>query len=168
LTIAVLYLLDADTIITGDRKSYPLKRFPVFWRWLLHMGQAGVVKIPLEQLEEITQGHGPIVDWLNEASVRDSLLLDEELDGSHVNTVTIRAYGRLNDVEIEEVGRDPFLVAYAALVPGARMVVTFEVSAPGQKKGRKKLPDACIPNGVPTCNLFQMIDALDFTTDWKP
>lgn len=164
----MLYLLDADTIITGDRVAYPLKRFPVFWRWLLHLGETGVAKIPLEQYEEITQGRGLIVDWLNEVAVRDCLLLDEELDGAHVAAVTLLGYGRLDDIEIEKVGRDPFLIAYGALAPGDRTVVTFEVSAPGQKKGKKKLPDACIPNGVPTCNLFQMIDALDFTTDWRP
>lgn len=129
----MLYLLDADTLITGDRKAYPLARFPVFWLWLEHMGSAGRVKVPLEQYEEITVGKGPLVDWLKRVEIRDALLLKEEAVPAIVRDVTLRGYGDLNDTEIEEVGRDPFLVAYAVAPKGERTVVTFENSSPGKK-----------------------------------
>lgn len=54
----LLYLLDADTLITGERESYPLRRFPVFWDWLRHQGCLGNVKVPIEQFEEVVAGSG--------------------------------------------------------------------------------------------------------------
>lgn len=164
----MLYLLDADTIIRGDRDFYPLRRFPIFWRWLAHQGAGGLVKIPLEQFEEIAAGQGALVDWLCETNVRGALLLGEEADPGLVARVTADGYGALNEDEIELVGRDPFLISYAVSAPRDRVVVTFEVSAPGQKRGKRKIPDACAPFGVRCCNLYGMIEALDFTTDWQP
>jgi hypothetical protein len=76
----VLYLLDADTLIRANSTYYPLKRFPVFWHWLQHNGSAGIVKIPLEQFEEIVVGTGDLVDWLNEKENSDALLFEEEAD----------------------------------------------------------------------------------------
>ena len=163
----MLYLLDADTLIRSDRDFYRLKRWPVFWRWLSHMGAMGSVKIPLEQFEEVTVGRGLLVDWLKSAEVRGALLLGEASEPRMVNSVIRTGYGGLNEIELEMAGRDPFLIAYAAQVPGDRTVVSFEVSAPHQKKGKRKIPDACRPLGVPCCNLFAMIEALDFTTDWR-
>ena len=52
----MLYLLDADTLIKADRTYYPLKRFPVFWEWLLYHSGIGNIKIPQEQLDEIVAG----------------------------------------------------------------------------------------------------------------
>jgi hypothetical protein len=163
----MLYLLDADSLIRGDRDFYPLRRFPVFWRWLAHQGNVGNAKVPLEQYEEITAGQGALVEWLCEHDVRSALLLREEADPAIVSRVTLEAYGDLNEDEIELVGRDPFLIAYALAVPAERTVVTFEVSAPGQKRGKRKIPDACNGFGVQCCNLYAMIDQLDFTTDWR-
>ena len=62
----MLHLLDADTLITGDRTFYPMKRFPVFWNWLLFHGTTGNIKIPQEQYDEITAGKGELVEWLRE------------------------------------------------------------------------------------------------------
>lgn len=163
----MIYLLDADTLIRGDREFYPLRRFPVFWRWLVYQGSEGRIKIPLEQFEEVTAGKGALVDWLCEQEVKDALLLDEEARAELVGHVTIEGYGDLNEDELEVVGRDPFLIAYAFANAGNRTVVTFEVPAPGQKRGKRKIPDVCQRFGVASCNLYSMIDALDFTTDWN-
>lgn len=162
----MLYLLDADSIIRGDRDFYPLQRFAVFWRWLAHQGQLGNVKIPLEQFEEVIAGKGALVDWLNEQEVKAALLLAEEASPEYVSYVTVQGYGDLNEDEIELVGRDPFLIAYAAADIANRTVVTFEVAAPGQKRGKRKIPDVCNQFEIKSCNLYAMINALDFTTDW--
>jgi Domain of unknown function (DUF4411) len=164
----LLYLLDADTLITGDRRAYPLKRFPIFWEWLRYQGAAGTVKIPLEQFEEVTTGRGDLVDWLLLDETRSALLFDQEADPALVADVTLRGYGNLNEDEIELVGRDPFLISYAIAAVGDRTVVSFEVSAPGKRRARRKIPDVCRSLGVPCCTLFEMIAALDFTTDWRP
>lgn len=164
----MLYLLDADTLITGDRKAYPLKRFPIFWDWLRYQGAEGNVKVPLEQFEEVTSGRGELVDWLLLEETKSALLFDQEADPALVTDVTLRGYGNLDEDEIELVGRDPFLISYAVAAVGNRTVVSFEVSAPGRQRARRKIPDVCRTFGVPCCTLFEMIDALDFTTDWRP
>jgi hypothetical protein len=164
----LLYLLDADTLITGDRRAYPLKRFPIFWEWLRYQGAAGNVKVPLEQFEEVTSGRGDLVDWLLLDETKDALLFDQEADPALVADVTLRGYGNLDEDEIELVGQDPFLISYAVAALGNRTVVSFEVSAPGRQRARRKIPDVCRTLGVPCCTLFDMIDALDFTTDWRP
>jgi Domain of unknown function (DUF4411) len=163
----LLYLLDADTLITGDRRAYPLRRFPVFWEWLRHQGTLGNVKIPLEQFEEVTSGRGDIVDWLCTEDCRAALILAEDLDPALVADTTLQGYGPLDENGVELVGRDPFLVAYGRVEPGERTVVSFEVSKPGKQGANRKVPDVCRDFGVPCCSLFDMIEALDFTTAWQ-
>jgi hypothetical protein len=164
----LLYLLDADTLITGDHLAYPLRRFPIFWEWLRHQGSLGSVKIPTEQYEEITGGRGELVDWLRVDEHRVALLLAEEADLNTVARVTLDGYGDLNENEIEQVGRDPFLISYGLVDLGERTVVSFEVSAPAKLRANRKVPDVCRHFGVPCCNLYELIRALDFTTDWRP
>jgi hypothetical protein len=161
-----MHLLDADTLITGDRKAYPLRRFPVFWEWLKFQGEIGIVKIPIEQYEEVVAGRGEIVDWLSEDEVKEALVLTEEADQALVSDTTYQGYGALDEQGLEVVGRDPFLIAYGRAALGERTVVTFEVSSPGKVGKNRKVPDVCDDFGVPHCSLFDMIDVLDFTTDW--
>jgi hypothetical protein len=163
----MLHLLDADTLITGDRRAYPLRRFPIFWDWLSYQGGEGNVKIPFEQFEEITAGHGELVEWLQTPDIKAALLFDEEASPALVADVMLRGYGNLDEDEIELVGRDPFLIAYAAANAAERTIVSFEVSAPRKQRARRKIPDVCQTLGIHCCTLFDMIHALDFTTDWR-
>ena len=52
----VLYLLDANVLITAQNTYYPIDTVPEFWAWLVHKGQAGDLKIPLENYEEVKDG----------------------------------------------------------------------------------------------------------------
>ena len=70
----------------------------------------------------------------------------------------------LSDEEVERIGRDPFLVAYALSDPARRTVVTTEVSKPKKQRANRHVPDVCTDLGVPCCNTYQFIDVLDFTT----
>ena len=158
--VLVLYLLDAD---------YPLKRFQVFWDWLRHNGAAGLVKIPLEQYDEVVVGKGELVDWLQDENTKAALLFDEKADPALVTEVTEKGYAiDLDEAEQEKIGRDPFLIAYTYAAPEERLVVTFEVSAPKKQRANRKIPDVCKDLGVRYGTLFDLIEALDFTTDWKP
>jgi hypothetical protein len=60
----VLYLLDANVLITAQNLYYPLDRVPEFWGWLLHVGDQHYVKIPIELYEEITDGKDTLASWL--------------------------------------------------------------------------------------------------------
>ena len=165
----MIHLLDADTLISADRVYYSLKRFPIFWQWLRHNGNAGLIKIPEEQYEEVVAGKGDLVDWLKEKDAKNALLLDEAVDQNLVTKVLSEGYAPdLNESELETVGRDPFLIAYGLAAPANRHVISFEVSAPAKQRANRKVPDVCGQFGVKCSNLFALINELDFTTNWKP
>lgn len=161
-----MYLLDADALIRADSTYYPIPNFPVFWDWLLHQAQGGDVQVPFEQFEEVVAGKGDIVGWLK--ANKKTLVLDEEASAHHIAHVTATGYGKLDDVGAEKVGRDPFLIAYAYAEPKTRWVVTLETSAPSKKGANRKIPDVCAAVGVRCCTLFDLVKALNFTTNWKP
>lgn len=70
-------------------------------------------------------------------------MLDKEVDISHVREVTSSGYAMdLHDIEVENLGKDPFLIAYAMVDPGNRILVTTENSRRGKKiqyKGYKPI-----------------------------
>lgn len=68
----------------------------------------------------------------------------------------------LTDVEIEQVGRDPFLIAFALKNPADRIVVTLEASKPSTRRANRRVPDVCKSLGVKCCNTFEMLQDLDF------
>jgi hypothetical protein len=145
-----------------------MRRFPIFWDWLLFNGEQGNVKIPQEQFDEITAGQGELVDWLRDKDHRESLLLPGAVDPALVTRVTREGYALdLDDEEIINVGQDPFLIAYALVSPANRKVVSFEVSAPSKIRANRKVPDVCATLGIDCITLFDLIEALDFTTGWK-
>lgn len=165
----MIYLLDADTIIRADRTYYPQKRFPVFWQWLVYQGDLGNIKIPHEQYNEIVVGKGDLVDWLKDEDTKASLLLDEEAVPELVIRVIEEGYAAdLDEAEQDTLGQDPFLIAYALADIDDRCVATFEVSAPSKQRANRKIPDVCAQFGAKCGTLFDVIEALDFTTDWKP
>ncbi len=164
-----IFLLDADTLIRADSTYYPFRRFPVFWDWLRHNGDAGHVKVPLEQYEEVVVGRGELVDWLQVEETKEALLFQEDADPALVAAVTMNGYAPdLDEADQEKVGRDPFLIAYGCVEPDNRVVVTFEVSKPTTRRANRKITDVCNDLGVECRTLFDVIEALDFTTDWKP
>ncbi|MCQ9144554.1 DUF4411 family protein [Brucella anthropi] len=161
-----MHLIDANVLITAHNLYYPLDRFPEFWSWLIHMGEAGLVKMPLEILEEIADG-SPLDMWLCEDDNFECLRLDEDVDPSLVQSVINKYATDLNDAETIEIGRDPFLIAYALAQPLHRCVVTVEASKPSTKRANRRIPDVCNDLSVKWCNSFQMLSALNFTTNWQ-
>jgi hypothetical protein len=166
----VLYLFDANVLIIASNTYYPIDQVPEFWDWLQHQGNAGRIKMPLEIMEEILAGNkddDPLLGWIKDAANKKALLLDEAVDQTMVNSVVEDGYGRdLTDDEIEEIGRDPFLVAYAK-ASSDRCVVTTEVSAPSKKRQNRRIPDVCISFGVAWSNPFKVNRDLGFKTGWK-
>ena len=68
----------------------------------------------------------------------------------------------LTDIEIDEIGKDPFLVAAAMSAPD-RVVVTVEVSAPKKQRQNRKLPDVCTTFGILSMNPFELYRTLKFS-----
>nr|VFJ90749.1 MAG: protein of unknown function (DUF4411) [Candidatus Kentron sp. LFY] len=170
----MLYLLDANTLIDAKRDYYPFRRIPEFWEWLEHQGTVENIKIPTEIYEEFEDAkrkdgsRDELAEWAAHSDVRAALLFREEADPELVAAVTIEGYGEdLSDMEIETIGRDPFLISYALADKKNRTIVTTEVSRPGKKRANRKIPDVCRDLEIRYINNFQLLNELDFRTSWK-
>ena len=164
----MLYLLDANVLIDANRDYYPLERVPEFWEWLENAGKNDQAKIPLEMYEEISDGKDELANWAKQESVKSALLLQEEVDVSLVSYATDRGYASdLTDDEVEKIGRDPFLIAYALKDSASRYLVTTEVSKPSRQRANRHLPNVCADLGVRCCNAFEFVRALNFSTRWN-
>ena len=143
-----LFLLDASALIDAHETYYSLDRVPGFWLWLLDIGNQGRLKIPVEVYEEVAPFTGPLPEWLRQPKARAALVLPESSNLQLVQRVISVGYADdLDDVEIEEIGKDPFLVAAAMSGPD-RFVVTREVSKKTQIRAKRRLPDVCETFGV--------------------
>ncbi len=167
----MLYLLDANILITANSSYYPIDQVPEFWSWLQYQATTGHVKIPWEVMEEIREGRKDgdlLIDWISQDANHDALLLDEAVDSALVQQVVAQGYALdLTDDEIEKIGRDPFLIAYALANPGDRCVITTETSRPTAQRQNRKIPDACRAVGVRCFGPFILNRNLGFHTGWN-
>ncbi|MFY9748502.1 MAG: DUF4411 family protein [Acidobacteriaceae bacterium] len=167
----MIYLLDANVLITANSTYYPLDQVPEFWSWVFFQATSTQIKIPQEIMEEIEAGRkddDPLLDWIRTPEIKDALLLDEAVDAALVQSVVSKGYAPdLSDDDIEKLGRDPFLIAYAFSDPKDRTVVTTEVSRPSAQRANRKVPDVCQDLGVLSCGPFALNKALGFSTGWK-
>ncbi len=151
----MLHLFDANVLITASNTYYPLDGVPEFWAWIDHQATNGHIKLPVE-----------VLDWMT--AHKDVLRPKENVEPSLVNKVVTEGYAPdLTDDELIEIGKDPFLIAYALAKTAERCVVTVEVSAPSKKRQNRKLPDVCNHFGVNSQNPFQAYRSLGFSTAWK-
>ncbi len=165
----MLYLLDANVLITAHNTYYPLDQIPEFWTWVHHQGVSNRLKIPREIMEEIKAGHDdPLLDWISDAEIESALLLEEAVNIELVQGVVSNGYAPdLRDDEVEKIGRDPFLIAYALAAPGDRTVVTMEGSKPSAQRANRRVPDVCEVVGALHCGPFALNRALGFRTGWR-
>lgn len=166
----MLYLLDSNVLITANNMYYALDQVPEFWEWLQYHGEIGNIKIPIEIFEEVKFGRREkdlLFDWINEVHIKEALLLEEEVDIELVQRGVREGYADdLSDHEVEQLGRDPFLIAYG-MVEGARCIVTTEVSKPSKERHNRKIPDVCSSLGVNCCDTFSLTRELEFRTSWN-
>ncbi len=145
------YLMDANVLIRANADYYPIERFGPFWDWLLTMAEGGQVKMPREIYNEVAGSADLLGQWLAEAT-----------DGALVNHVITSGYAPdLDDIELEMIGCDPFLVA-AALNGTRRVVVTREVSKSSKRRANRKVPDVCSSLGLSSIDDFELWRRLDF------
>jgi len=166
----MLYLIDANVIIKAKDNYYEVHRVPEFWEWLVHHGEAGNVKVPLEIWDEVNSGpdnDDPFYKWRRDRSIKEALVLEEDIDVALMQHVLASGYGAdLTDDELEYIGKDPFLVAYA-LNGQQRCAVTEEQSRPSAQRKKRKIPDVCNDLGITPLDTFALIRKLNFSTSWK-
>jgi hypothetical protein len=162
----MIYLLDANVLITAASSFYKFSRVPEYWQWIRHHAERGNLKMPAEIHAEIAKGNDELAKWVREKRCKEALLLNESADPVVFRHVLDTSYGpSLTDVELIRIGRDPFLVTYG-LGNAHRCVVTSEVSKSGKQRANTKLPDACAKVGVSCISAAKFLDDLDFRTDW--
>lgn len=170
----MLYLLDANVLITAHTQYYPIDGVPEFWSWLAHEADQGHLKIPIENFEEVKDGSTDaekdlLFAWIKSEGIETALVLDEDVDQSMVASVLNSGYAPdLTEDEILQIGRDPFLIAYALSAPNDRCVVTTEVSKPKRQRQNRHIPDVCTTMAVKCCHTFVMNKKLGFRTGWQP
>jgi len=163
----MLYLLDSNVLITAHNLYYPIDMVPEFWEWLLANGTNNCVKMPIEMIEEIEEGKDDLLlEWMGEN--QQNLLLSEDVDPRLVQEAVYKGYADdLADHEVDQLGRDPFLIAYALVDKTKRVVVTTETSSPKKIRQNRKIPDVCCGLGVACCDTFALNRKLGFRTSWR-
>ena len=156
----MIHFLDADFLIRAKNEHFQMDRVPEYWDWLVENGEAGDIKIPLPIYEEIMRGDDSLKKWLQKNKAEQ--LMDDP-DALHVVSEILSYYGNsLTEDQIEMIGSDPFLIAYASHHGGA--VVTREVSKPSRVGHNRKIPDICLDTGVRLVREPELIRDLDFRT----
>jgi hypothetical protein len=169
----MLYLIDANVLITAHNDYYPIDSVPEFWDWLAYQATNNLIKMPIEIYEEIKLGgkdaqKDMLYKWVADGAVKKVLVLAESVSANHVsNCIKVGYAPDLTDTEILQIGRDPFLIAYGIASPKDRCVVSNEGLAPSKIPHNRKIPDVCVTMGIDCCNIFQMSRALGFKTGWK-
>jgi hypothetical protein len=127
----VLYLLDANVLIQAHEDYYPIDRVPQFWDWLLSNAENGLIKMPFEIHGEIATADGPLATWISTEATKKGLLLAKVLS---------EGYGAdLTDNDLEKIGNDAFLIAYA-LANGERTERNLKAdSAEGQSESPRRM-----------------------------
>ena len=168
-----LYLIDANVLITANNLYYGIEAVPEYWEWLAHHSAQGNMKIPLECYEEILDGSNDaerdlLYAWVREEQHKTAILFEEDVDTNLVQSVVTNGYAAdLTDVELEQIGRDPFLIAHALRHPGNRVVVTTERSRPSAQRQNRMIPDVCRAFGIECFDPFRMYKTLGFSTQWR-
>ena len=150
-----MYLLDANVLITAHNNYYAIDQVPEYLGWLVDQAGRSSIKMPIEIIEEVKAGHKEEVkngktqkellyDWIEKHD--QEILLDEQVDS---------------------LGRDPFLIAYAMADSEQRCVVTTEVSKPSRTRHNRKIPDVCKSLDVQCESPFFVNRKLGFHTGWR-
>ena len=159
------YLLDANVLIQAHKNYYPIFDVPQFWDWLIVNARADQIAIPREILDEIEPGNkqSELYRWIKEN--KRILLLDESVDESYLRYVLKRGYASdLTDVEIDQLGKDPFLLGYAMTNIDGRCVVTLEASKPSRIRANRRIPDVCNSLKIMCIDPFELNRRLQFNT----
>jgi len=169
----LLYLLDANTLIHAKNLYYKFDQVPQFWDWLVYQGSVGAVKIPVEMHDEIVDPKtkpnkkDALALWAESAEVKDSLLFTEAADQTRVAQITYGGYTPTpSEDDLEKMGNDPFLLSYALQDTENRIIVTTEHSKPKRQGANRHIPDVADAFNIRCINTFQMLDQLNFSTNW--
>ena len=102
--------------------------------------------MPFRNHDEIAVANGPLPDWICESHTKKVLILDQEVDADLFDKVDGRYGTDLTDSDLEKIGRDPLLIAYA-LAASDRVIVTKEVEACRRRARTARFPMSATTSG---------------------
>ncbi len=149
------YLLDSNVFISAKNDYYGFDFCPGFWDWLEMAGARGIVYSVEAVYDEITKGEDELSEW---AKAHAGFFMPETKDAlsaiaSVNNWATAQDYSAAAKRQFA-TGADSFLIAQAKA--GGHTVVTHETT---RSRGKIKIPNAAIANGVRCIGPFEMLRA---------
>lgn len=161
-----LYIADSNFFIQAHRMYYPLDIMPSFWEQVKELADIGQL-ISIDKVKnEIVRNKDDLTDWC-EANLNDTFFQDSQTVIQKYIEVVQWADSRRDhykaaalDVFLSADEADAWLVAYAAIDPDGRILVTHETSQP-ERKNIIKIPDACTPFGVRYVNTIELFRRLN-------
>ena len=144
----MMYVLDSTFFIDIKNYDMPLETDPAFWDWLLMLAEAKTVAIPEQVYEELTAGNDKLAAWMR---AHKNAFVDQYAALAQIRRVMDEGYGLLDEVTIETLWADPWVIAHALAVGGT--VVTSEKPGNQTAPRKKKIPSVCAALGVPCCTI---------------
>lgn len=172
----MLYLLDANVLITAHDDYYPIDRIPQFWEWIIFHAEHGQIQMPFEMLAEVKAGQpkrdsanqdDELFRWLKTNNHETELLLNASADRLAVNKVFREGYELPQPSldELNKIRKDPLLIAYA-LTQQNTCIVTLEAKQENatdtMKRHKRKIPFVCRKLRIRCIDTFELIRELDF------
>ena len=172
----MLYLLDANVLITAHDEYYPIDRIPQFWEWIVDHSEKGSIKMPYEMIAEVKAGQlrrdsqnqdDELLRWLRQDNHEKELLYGAAADRNVVNRVFREGYELPQPSldELSKIRKDPLLIAYAFARRNSTIVTleaTQENATDEMKKHKRKIPFVCRKLGIRCIDTFDLIRELDF------
>ena len=143
-----MYILDSNFFIDANREHIPLKSEPLFWNWLLELAGEGIISSPERVFDELKDYKDDLAPWVR---LHKSTLFNEEAAFSQITRVMVEGYGGLDEVDLEKLWADPWVIAHALDVGGT--VVTSEKPGKQTAPRKKKIPSVCEVLHVPCCTI---------------
>ena len=172
----MLYLLDANVLITAHDNYYAIDRIPQFWEWIIYHAKQGQIKMPFEMISEVKVGQpnrgvanqdDELLRWLRRNNHETQLLLDASADQKTVSAVLKEDYELPQPSldELNKIRKDPLLISYA-LTHVNTTIVTLEAKQENatdtMKRHKRKIPFVCRKLGIRCIDTFDLIRELDF------
>ena len=137
------YVLDTNFFIDANRLHLPIEQHPAFWNWLVKLADGGNIAIPQKVYDELMTG-----DELEKWTIaHKEKLVNRNIAYTQIRRVMKDGYGSIDEVTIEKLGADPFVIAHALAVNGT--VVTGEKFGKHTAPHNKKIPSVCQVLRVP-------------------
>ncbi|MBS1902732.1 MAG: DUF4411 family protein [Bacteroidetes bacterium] len=160
-----VYVVDSNFFIEAHRRSYPLDVATGFWAKVKQLADQGTILSIDKVKHEIFKKEDALKDWceqnLDPGFFRDSgdslAKYAEVIRWASSMATHYKPSALLEFLDADEA--DAWLVAFSLVEPNERIIVTYEVSDPNNRK-KIKISEACVSCGAQYINPIEMFRRL--------